>query len=284
LAFHKHPLQSYNTQSIYRYIYFELIHHGDPDIWVPNGAIGTPNVTYDDEIPTGSQTYQVHVGDSADGDVEGALVCVWKGDEVYGADTTDVTGNVSFEISPTTEGTMSLTVSAHNFKTFEADVGVGTTAVRLTSFEGRRTKAGVLLTWAVGGAEEVDHFNLYRRPVAAVTAPAAGGGGVATGASAEAFGGTTRVDDALPVTFAFGVAPNPATTTAKVIINLPGATAVKVSLYDLAGRRVTTVVDRVLSEGEHAAALEVGGIPAGVYILRLEAGDRVAAKRLAVVH
>jgi hypothetical protein len=189
LAFHKHPLQSYNTQSIYRYIYFELIHHGDPDIWVPNGAIGTPNVTYDDEIPTGSQTYQVHVGDSADGDVEGALVCVWKGDEVYGADTTDVTGNVSFEISPTTEGTMSLTVSAHNFKTFEADVGVGTTAVRLTSFEGRRTKAGVLLTWAVGGAEEVDHFNLYRRPVAAVTAPAAGGGGVATGASGRVGGG-----------------------------------------------------------------------------------------------
>jgi hypothetical protein len=339
MAFHKHTLQSYNTQSIYRYIYFELIHHGDPDIWVPSGDIGTPTVTYDDEIPTGSQTYEVNVGDSADGDVEGALVCVWKGDEVYAADTTDVTGNVSFEISPTTEGKMLLTVSAHNFKTFEADVAVGTTAVRLTSFEGQRTKAGVLLTWTVGGAEEVDHFNLYRRPVAALAAPAAGGGGVAASSSAEAFGrvggdtvtaggdgwakanaepitgrspyryldrevravayeykleavqaggpdelGTTRVDDALPVTFAFGVAPNPATTTARVIINLPGATAVKVSLYDLAGRRVATVVDRVLGEGEHAPTLEVGGMPAGVYILRLEAGDHVAAKRLAVVH
>jgi hypothetical protein len=257
---------------------------------------------------------------------------VWKGDEVYAAGTTNASGNVSFSINPATEGKMFLTVSAHNFKTFEADVGVGTTAVRLTSFEGQRTKAGVLLAWAVNDAEEVDHFNLYRRAVAGVTAPAAGGGGVATGASAEAFGraggdgwakvnaepitgrspyryldrdvkavayeykleavqaggpdelGTTRVDDALPVTFAFRVAPNPATTTAKVIINLPGAAAVKVSLYDLAGRRVTTVVNRVLSEGEHAAALEVGGIPAGVYILRLEAGDRVAAKRLAVVH
>ncbi|HUV86491.1 MAG TPA: T9SS type A sorting domain-containing protein, partial [bacterium] len=65
---------------------------------------------------------------------------------------------------------------------------------------------------------------------------------------------------------------------------LPGAAAVKVSLYDLAGRRVTTVVDRVLSEGKHVAALEVGGMPAGVYILRLEVGGRVAAKRLAVVH
>ncbi len=306
---------------------------------MPTGNIGTPKVTYDDTIPTGSQNYQVHVGDSADAAVGSALVCVWKGDEVYGASTTNASGNVSFSINPATSGKMFLTVSAHNFRTFEADVGVGTTDVRLTSFEGRRTKAGVLLAWAVGGAEEVDHFNLYRRAVAGVTAPAAGGGGVATGASAEAFGrtggdtavaggdgwakvnaepitgrspyryldrdvkavayeykleavqaggpdelGTTQVDDALPVTFAFRVAPNPATTTAKVIINLPGATAVKVSLYDLAGRRVTTVVDRVLSGGEHAAALEVGGIPAGVYILRLEAGDRVAAKRLAVVH
>jgi hypothetical protein len=96
--------------------------------------------------------------------------------------------------------------------------------------------------------------------------------------------GTTRVNGALPVTFAFGVAPNPATTTAKVTIDLPEAAAVKVSLYDLSGRRVATVVNRVLSEGKNAAALDVGGMPAGVYILRLEAGGRVAAKRLAVVH
>jgi hypothetical protein len=40
----------------------------------------------------------------------------------------------------------------------------------------------------------------------------------------------------------------------------------------------------VLREGENAAALDVGGMAAGVYILRLEAGGRVAAKRLAVVH
>ncbi len=338
LAFHKHTLQSTVSSSTYRYIYFELIHNGDPDIWMPTGNIGTMNVAYEGAIPTGSQAYQVHVGDSADADVEGALVCVWKGDEVYGAGTTNATGNVSFDINPATEGTMFLTISAHNFKTVEADVAVGTTAVRLTSFTGERTKAGVLLSWAVGGTEEADYFNLYRRPVATLAAPA-GGSGVAASASAEAFGrvgsdtaaaggdgwakvnaepitgrspyryldrkieavlyeykleavqaggpdelGTTRVNGALPVTFAFGVAPNPATTTAKVTIDLPGATAVKVSLYDLSGRRVATIVDRVLGEGKNAAAVDVGGMPAGVYILRLEAGDHVAAKRLAVVH
>jgi hypothetical protein len=340
LAFHKHPLQGTLSNSTYRYIYFEILHTGDPDIWLPNATIGQTNVAYDDEIPTGSQTYEVHVGDSTDADIENALVCVWKGDEVYGAATTNSSGNVSFSINPATEGTMYLTVSAHNFQTFEADVTVSSSAVTLTSFTGQRTKAGVLLSWAVGGAEEVDYFNLYRKPVASVGAPAAGGNVAAATATADAFGkvgvetaaarggdgwtkvnaepitgrspyryldreveevlyeykleavqgsgpdelGTTRVDGSLPVTFAFRVAPNPAATMAKVTVNLPGTAAVKVNLYDLAGRRVTTVVDRVLSEGEHAATLNVSGMPAGVYILRLEAGGRIAAKRLAVVH
>jgi hypothetical protein len=44
------------------------------------------------------------------------------------------------------------------------------------------------------------------------------------------------------------------------------------------------VVDWVMGEGENAVALDVSGMPSGVYILRLEAGERVAAKRLAVVH
>jgi hypothetical protein len=342
LAFHKHPLQSYNTQWVYRYIYFELIHHGDPDIWIPNGAIGALDVAYEGNIQAAPQKYEVHVGEAADGDVAGALVCVWKGDEVYAADATDESGKVSFDINPTTIGTMYLTVSAHNYKTFEAEVTVESSGVALTAFTGRRMKAGVLLTWNVRGAREVDHFNLYRRPVAAVGASAPGGAAAAaSGTSAAAFGeggaaaaassgegggwvkvngepitgrspyryldrdvsaalyeykleavlgggadelGRTRVDGALPTAFGFGVAPNPAATTAKVIIGLPGTAAVKVDLYDLTGRKVTTVVDRVMGEGENAVALDVSGMPSGVYILRLEAGERVAAKRLAVVH
>jgi hypothetical protein len=338
LAFHKHPLQVYNDAWIYRYIYFELIQHGDPDVWIPTGPIGTPIVVYDDQIPVSEQTYEVHVGDAADGDVAGALVCVWKGDEVYGADVTDETGNVSFAINPTTTGTMYLTVSAHNYRTFEADVGVGTSAITLTSFAGRRVEAGVMLNWTVSGAAKADYFNLYRRAVTAVAAPAGGNFGAPAGASADASGeiaattpageggwtqvnaepitgrspyryldraveavayeykleavlvggrdelGTTRVGGSLPVAFRFAVAPNPASTAAKVTINLPGSMAVKVNVYDLAGRRVATVVDRVLREGENAAALDVSGMAAGVYILRLEAGGRVAAKRLAVVH
>ncbi|UCH77615.1 MAG: hypothetical protein JSU81_07730, partial [Candidatus Coatesbacteria bacterium] len=35
LALHKHPLQSTISNTTMRYIYFELLHNGDPDIWIP---------------------------------------------------------------------------------------------------------------------------------------------------------------------------------------------------------------------------------------------------------
>jgi hypothetical protein len=44
------------------------------------------------------------------------------------------------------------------------------------------------------------------------------------------------------------------------------------------------VVDRPLAEGENACEVDVSGLAAGVYILRLEVADHVTAKRLAVVH
>jgi hypothetical protein len=301
-------------------------------------------VTYCEVIPTGSQAYRVHVDAPVNGNSEGALVCVWKADEVYAAANADAAGDVTFDIDPRTVGTMSLTVSAYNMRTFEADVAVGVEGVRLTSFAGRRTKAGIALDWTVDRPGEVDCFDLYRRPATSSAAPAddagaalgepagafgsAGGYAATTGGGAAAGDGAwvklnaqpitgrspyryldreveaefydykleavqaggadelgmTRVNGALPVTFAFGVAPNPASTAAKLTVDMPEAAAVKVSLYDLSGRRVATVIDRVLSEGKNAAALDVAGMPAGVYILRLEAGGRVAAKRLAVVH
>ncbi|MGD8720144.1 MAG: C25 family cysteine peptidase, partial [Candidatus Zixiibacteriota bacterium] len=185
-AFHKHALQSYLSAYIYRYIYFELIHTGDPELWVPNGAIGALTVGFDDQIPVASQTYDVHVADAMNADVEGALVCLWKGEEVYASDLTSSSGDVSFSIEPTTTGYMYLTVSGHNCETFEADVGVGTTGVELTSFEGRRVESGIVLNWTVSEGAGVESYNLYRRPVNALAAPT--GGGATANAMAGAFG------------------------------------------------------------------------------------------------
>ncbi|UCH78123.1 MAG: T9SS type A sorting domain-containing protein [Candidatus Coatesbacteria bacterium] len=328
-AFHKHTLQSYLDQWIYRYIYFELIHTGDPDIWIPSANVATLTVDCESTIPTGEQSYDVHVADSTDGNVENALVCVWKGSEVYASGKTDASGNVSFDINPETTGTMFLTVSAHNAKTFEVDIAVSMTSVTLTSFAGRRTPAGIALNWTVTATEPIAHFDLYRRPVATAAAPAAGSSGSAgagpaaakaredgwtkvnaepirgrspyryvdTGVPAGVYEyrlevelargsealGTARVGGQVPTRFAFEVAPNPARTAAKLTLGLPSSAAVKVVLYDLAGRKVTTVTEGPRAEGEHVVELDVSGLPAGVYVLRLETEGHAAARRLAVV-
>jgi len=167
LAAHKHQLTGYTSNPYYRYIYYELFLTGDPDIWIPTDDVYAMTPTYELETGLGAQTYDVHVADSSRQDVESALVCLWKEDEVYISGETDGAGNISFDIEPTTEGTIYLTVCAHNRETFEAEVTVGSyyVTVELESFTGTRVPNGVRLDWSVRSAEKVNHFNLYRRSV-----------------------------------------------------------------------------------------------------------------------
>ena len=62
----------------------------------------------------------------------------------------------------------------------------------------------------------------------------------------------------------------------------------RVALYDAAGRRVRVAAEGAYPAGEHRIALELRdasgrGLPAGLYLLRLEAAGRTLTRRLAVV-
>jgi len=202
LAEHKHALQGMVSDWVYRYIYYELNLTGDPELAVPTAAIKALAVTHANAIPTGPQDFTVTVAEGTDGPVAGALVCVWKGTEVYATGVTNASGQVTLSINPTTNGTMYLTVTAHNYRTYEADVTVGLTGITLSSFSGRRTAAGVLLSWQVAGASG-PAFNLYRRPAGEVAVLAAGEGGAGraaasrAGAAATTDGGWVKVNSHL---------------------------------------------------------------------------------------
>jgi len=330
LAEHKHAMISSVSDVTYRYIYYELNLTGDPNVATASGPVHAVEVTYAAVIPTGTQSYEVQVGDGTGGNAEGALVCVWKGTEVYASGPTDAAGAISFDINPATSGTMYLTASAHNYRTFEADVTVGMNDVKLTSFTAARTPAGVALNWRVASGPGYS-FNLYRRAAdglrAAAPAPATGAAPAnAAFAADDAAGwvqvnthpirgrnpyrfldrdvpagvyeykleafldgegeelGTARVSGAVPSAFALKAAPNPARSTAAVTIGLPAAADVKLALYDLSGRRVSVVVDRRMAAGDHVVTVDVAALPAGIYILRLDADAATTASRLAVVH
>ncbi|MGD8717521.1 MAG: T9SS type A sorting domain-containing protein [Candidatus Zixiibacteriota bacterium] len=187
--------------------------------------------------------------------------------------------------------------------------------VRLKTFAARPVPKGVELTWDVAETEPVT-YNLYRyradegaraglsgreplnvEPISGespytyrdVTATAGVefeywleavelSGVRTTFGPAVAEAGVSR-----PKAFAlYGVAPNPTRGKAVFSFALPQPSRAELVVYDLAGRRVATVVDEDLAAGEYEYASAADFAP-GVYIYRLTAGDFASAKKFVVV-
>lgn len=77
--------------------------------------------------------------------------------------------------------------------------------------------------------------------------------------------------------------PNPFNSQARVSFTLPKRSQVALSVYDLRGRRVMTVLDGVRSAGRHATTIDASRLSSGTYLLRLEAGSFSDVRRLTLV-
>jgi hypothetical protein len=85
-----------------------------------------------------------------------------------------------------------------------------------------------------------------------------------------------------------GNSPNPFTTATAIAFSLPREADVRLHIYDLAGRRVRDILERKLAPGRHQVIWdgrdESGRRAAhGIYLLRLEAGELRAHRKLALV-
>jgi hypothetical protein len=63
---------------------------------------------------------------------------------------------------------------------------------------------------------------------------------------------------------------------------LPSAGQVELSLFDLLGRRITTLEEGYRAAGEHTVRFDQKSLPSGVYLMRLEAGEEVAVKKVVI--
>ena len=78
--------------------------------------------------------------------------------------------------------------------------------------------------------------------------------------------------------------PNPMRGTATVAFAVPEAADVRLALYDVLGREVAVLLDGPVAAGHHEAAVSSGGLPSGVYVVRMTAGGGFAqTRRLTVV-
>lgn len=82
--------------------------------------------------------------------------------------------------------------------------------------------------------------------------------------------------------------PNPFNPKTAIAFNLPQAADVRLEIYDVAGRKVTTLVDRRLTAGPHTYewnGLNRNGerVASGVYFYRLAADERVLSKKMVLL-
>jgi hypothetical protein len=87
----------------------------DPEIncWtaVPKRMVAT----YPDSVSFGENRIDVHVADLSGAAIDGAVICIWKGNEVFQTGITEADGNYEFLANPQSPGNMKLTVTARGY-------------------------------------------------------------------------------------------------------------------------------------------------------------------------
>ena len=109
-----------------------------------------------------------------------------------------------------------------------------------------------------------------------VRAPGAGAVELDTLPVVKGGGAGLRVDEPL------AIFPNPVAERATVRFALPEAAEATLVVYNALGREVARLVDGPV-QGLVTATLDAASLPAGLYVARLNAGDRVETVRLTVV-
>jgi hypothetical protein len=77
--------------------------------------------------------------------------------------------------------------------------------------------------------------------------------------------------------------PNPFNPSTTIEYELPTRAHVTLTVYNLLGQVVAMPVDEVQTAGYKSAVFNASGLPSGVYLYRLQAGEFVATKKLVVL-
>ncbi|MEW6685948.1 MAG: C25 family cysteine peptidase [Candidatus Edwardsbacteria bacterium] len=107
----------------FRWIEYSLNLLGDPEMPAWTDTPRSLTVDYPAVITPGLNQIKITVHDGLT-PLENSLVCLMKGSEVYAKDYTSSTGEVNLSISPTTSGTVLLTVTAHNYLPHQGEIFV----------------------------------------------------------------------------------------------------------------------------------------------------------------
>ena len=88
----------------------------------------------------------------------------------------------------------------------------------------------------------------------------------------------------VPITYFIDMPePNPAHNSFRLSYGVPVTTHVQITMYDVSGRLVSTIVDEIKPPGYYDMQLGIHGLPTGVYFILMHAGGFVGIHKLIVL-
>jgi len=77
--------------------------------------------------------------------------------------------------------------------------------------------------------------------------------------------------------------PNPFNPATQIVYELPQQSEVQLSVYDIAGRRIATLVNGNVQAGVHTVNFDASSLSSGVYIYRLETAQSTVTRRMTLI-
>ncbi|MGH1363736.1 MAG: T9SS type A sorting domain-containing protein [Calditrichia bacterium] len=77
--------------------------------------------------------------------------------------------------------------------------------------------------------------------------------------------------------------PNPFNPSTTIVFTVPKAATVRLSIYNVLGQEVGTLVDEKLAAGKYDIKFEARGLAAGLYFYRIQADGFVETKKMLLV-
>lgn len=75
--------------------------------------------------------------------------------------------------------------------------------------------------------------------------------------------------------------PNPFNSSTRIEFELHKSGKVQLNIYDVTGKYVASLIDRLLSPGQHSVAWRPDGIASGIYYYQIKAGNYIMTRRMA---
>ena len=95
--------------------------------------------------------------------------------------------------------------------------------------------------------------------------------------------GGLKISGVIPTAYALGNYPNPFNPATVIQYSMPEAGQVSLKVYNILSQEVADLVNETQSAGIHQVSFNAHNLPTGIYIARLQAGNKVMSVKLQLV-